>query len=102
MALLVGGKVSNAKHAAHVLHVWRCPTSPTIRPAGRKPSQTIRKILIKYAEGANKWERVGEWVERIGWEKFFEICEIPFTYQHIDDYKFQAYDTYRTSMHFKF
>jgi sulfite reductase beta subunit len=50
----------------------------------------------------NKWERVGEWVERIGWEKFFEICDLPFTYQHIDDYKFQAYDTYRTSMHFKF
>ena len=80
---------------------WRCPICPTIRPAGRKWSQAIRKILIKYAEGANKWERVGEWVERIGWEKFFEVCEIPFTFQHIDDYRW-AYDTYRTSMHFKF
>jgi hypothetical protein len=36
-----------------------------------------------------------------GWEKFFEVCEIPFTFQHIDEYRW-AYDTYRTSMHFKF
>jgi len=61
----------------------------------------VRKILIKYAEGANKWERVGERVTRTVGEKFFEVCEIPFTFQHIDEYRW-AYDTYRTSMHFKF
>ena len=101
VALLVGGKVSNAKSppAFSRLAVPYLPNNP---PRWPETVQAIRKILTKYAEGANKWERVGEWVERIGWEKFFEVCEIPFTYQHIDDYKFQAYDTYRTSMHFKF
>ena len=101
MALLVGGKVSNAKHAPMFSRL-AVPYIPNNPPRWPETVATIRKMLIKYAEGANKWERVGEWVERIGWEKFFEICEIPFTYQHIDDYKFQAYDTYRTSMHFKF
>jgi dissimilatory sulfite reductase beta subunit len=101
VALLVGGKVSNAK-VPPMFSRLAVPYIPNNTPRWPEVVQTVRKILIKYAEGANKWERVGEWVERIGWEKFFETCEIPFTYQHIDDYKFQAYDTYRTSMHFKF
>jgi sulfite reductase beta subunit len=100
-AILVGGKVSNAKTppAFSRLAIPYIVNNP---PRWPEVVEAVRTILIKYTEGANKWERVGEWVERIGWEKFFEICDIPFTYQHIDDYKFQAYDTYRTSMHFKF
>jgi dissimilatory sulfite reductase beta subunit len=101
VALLVGGKVSNAK-SPPMFSRLAVPYIPNNPPRWPETVATIRKMLIKYAEGANKWERVGEWIERIGWEKFFEICDIPFTYQHIDDYKFQAYDTYRTSMHFKF
>jgi len=100
-AILVGGKVSNSKTppAFSRLAIPYIPNNP---PRWPEVVGAVRKILTKYAEGANKWERVGEWIERIGWEKFFEVCDIPFTYQHIDDYKFQAYDTYRTSMHFKF
>ncbi|MGQ9688530.1 MAG: dissimilatory-type sulfite reductase subunit beta [Desulfobaccales bacterium] len=101
VALLVGGKVSNAK-SPPMFSRLAVPWIPNNPPRWPEVVQTIRKILIKYAENANKYERVGEWIERIGWEKFFEVCDIPFTYQHIDDYKFQAYDTYRTSMHFKF
>ena len=100
VALLIGGKVSNAK-TPPMFSKLAVPYLPNNPPRWPEVVQAIRKILIKYAEGANKWERVGEWVERIGWEKFFEVCEIPFTFQHIDDYRW-AYDTYRTSMHFKF
>jgi len=100
VALLVGGKVSNSK-TPPMFSKLAVPYLPNNPPRWPEVVQSIRKILIKYAEGANKWERVGEWVERIGWEKFFEVCEIPFTFQHIDDYRW-AYDTYRTSMHFKF
>jgi sulfite reductase beta subunit len=100
VALLVGGKVSNAK-TPPMFSKLAVPYLPNNPPRWPEVTQAIRKILIKYAEGANKWERVGEWVERIGWEKFFEVCDIPFTFQHIDDYRW-AYDTYRTSMHFKF
>jgi dissimilatory sulfite reductase beta subunit len=100
VALLVGGKVSNAK-SPPMFSKLAVPYLPNNPPRWPEVVQAIRKILIKYAEGANKFERVGEWVNRIGWEKFFEVCEIPFTFQHIDDYRW-AYDTYRTSMHFKF
>ena len=100
VALLVGGKVSNAK-SPPMFSKLAVPYLPNNPPRWPEVVQAIRKIITKYAEGANKYERVGEWVNRIGWEKFFEVCEIPFTFQHIDDYRW-AYDTYRTSMHFKF
>jgi len=100
VALLVGGKVSNSK-TPPMFSKLAVPYLPNNPPRWPEVVQAIRKILTKYAEGANRWERVGEWVERIGWEKFFDVCEIPFTFQHIDDYRW-AYDTYRTSMHFKF
>jgi sulfite reductase beta subunit len=100
VALLVGGKVSNSK-TPPMFSKLAVPYLPNNPPRWPEVVQSVRKILIKYTEGANKWERVGEWVERIGWEKFFEVCDIPFTFQHIDDYRW-AYDTYRTSMHFKF
>ena len=100
VALLVGGKVSNAK-SPPMFSKLAVPYLPNNPPRWPEVVQAIRKIIIKYAEGANKFERVGEWVNRIGWEKFFEVCEIPFTFQHIDEYRW-AYDTYRTSMHFKF
>ncbi|MEW6658519.1 MAG: dissimilatory-type sulfite reductase subunit beta [Thermodesulfobacteriota bacterium] len=100
VALLVGGKVSNSK-SPPIFSKLAVPYLPNNPPRWPEVVQAIRKILTKYAEGANKWERVGEWVNRIGWEKFFEVCEIPFVFQHIDDYRW-AYDTYRTSMHFKF
>jgi sulfite reductase beta subunit len=100
VALLVGGKVSNSK-SPPMFSKLAVPYLPNNPPRWPETVAAIRKILIKYAEGANKWERVGEWVERIGWEKFFEVCDIPFTFQHIDEYRW-AYDTYRTSMHFKF
>lgn len=101
VALLVGGKVSNAK-SPPMFSRLAVPYIKNDPPRWPDVVQTIRRILVKYSENALKWERVGEWIERIGWERFFEVCEIPFTFQHIDDYKFQAYDTYRTSMHFKF
>ena len=100
VSIWVGGKVSNARHAP-MFSKLAIPFLPNNPPRWPEVVTAVRKIITKYAEGANKFERVGEWVTRIGWEKFFEVCEIPFTFQHIDDYRW-AYDTYRTSMHFKF
>ena len=48
----------------------------------------------------SKYERMGEWIERIGWERFFTLTGIPFTEQHIDDFTF-ARETWRTTTQFK-
>jgi dissimilatory sulfite reductase beta subunit len=100
IAILVGGKVSNSKSAPKFSKLV-IPFLPNTPPRWPETVQAVKGILEAYAKGARKYERVGEWAERIGWEKFFEVCEIPFTIKSIDDYRL-AYDTWRTTTQFKF
>ncbi|MCI5158780.1 MAG: dissimilatory-type sulfite reductase subunit beta, partial [Candidatus Electrothrix sp. AUS1_2] len=100
IAILVGGKVSNAKSAPKFSKLV-IPFLPNTPPRWPETVEAIRKIVEVYAKDARKYERIGEWAERIGWEKFFEKCEIPFTDKSIDDYRL-AYDTWRTSTQFKY
>jgi sulfite reductase beta subunit len=39
---------------------------------------------------------MGEWIERIGWPRFFRLAGIPFTRDHIDDFT-HAGETYKRS-----
>jgi sulfite reductase beta subunit len=64
--------------------------------------RVIKKIIEVYAADANKYERLGEWAERIGWERFFDKCELPFTHHLIDDFRDPAYYTWRQTSQFKF
>jgi sulfite reductase beta subunit len=49
-----------------------------------------------------KYERLGDWIERIGWEKFFELTGLEFTQHLIDDFRDHAYYTWRQTTQFKF
>jgi len=100
LALVVGGKVSNRITPPKFSKVV-IPYIPNEPPRWPTAVKWIKKILEVYSQHAKKYERVGDWIERIGWEKFFELTDIPFTWHLIDDYRL-AYDTYRTSIHFKF
>lgn len=100
IAILVGGKVSNSRTAPKFSKLV-IPFLPNNTPRWPEVVEAIKKILEAYASDAKKYERVGEWAERIGWEKFFEKCDIPFTEKSIDDYRL-AYDTWRTTTQFKY
>jgi sulfite reductase beta subunit len=100
IAILVGGKVSN-RISAPKFSKLVIPFLPNTTPRWPETVQAVKQILEAYAADANKYERVGEWAERIGWEKFFEKCDIPFTMKSIDDYRL-AYDTWRTTTQFKY
>ena len=41
-------------------------------------------ILNTYKDNARDWERLGEWIERIGWPRFFEMTGLAFTKHHLD------------------
>jgi len=84
LSIWVGGKVSNARSAPTFmkLAVWGLPNNP---PRWPEISVAVRKILDAYKEGGKPYERVGEWIERIGWQRFFEKTGFPFTKYHIDD-----------------
>jgi len=100
VTVLAGGKISNRISPPKFSKVV-IPALPNNFPRFPEVCESVKKIIEAYAADANKYERVGDWAERIGWEKFFEKCDIPFTEHLLDDYRLQ-YDTYRTSTQFKF
>ena len=100
IALWVGGKVSNSRCEPKFSKL-AVPFIPNEPPRWPSTVKAIKKIVETYAEGANKYERIGEWIERIGWERFFEKTGFEFTHQHIDDYRL-AVTTWRTTTQFKF
>ena len=86
LAIWVGGKHSNTrtkptnmKLVAHGL-----PNNP---PRWPEANAAVKKILMTYKSDAKDWERMGEWIDRIGWKKFFEKTELPFDKWMIDSYR---------------
>lgn len=100
VTILAGGKLSNRISEPKFSKVV-VPWLPNNFPRFPEVVEAVKKIIEAYAADARKYERIGDWAERIGWEKFFEKCGLPFTEHLLDDYRL-AYDTYRTSTQFKY
>lgn len=101
IVLMVGGKVSNRISAPKFSKVV-VAFIPNEMPRWPTMTDAIKKIVEVYAADARKYERVGDWAERIGWERFFEKCELEFTHHLIDDFRDPAYYTWRQTSQFKF
>ncbi|MDE5879712.1 MAG: dissimilatory-type sulfite reductase subunit beta, partial [Desulfovibrio sp.] len=101
IAIMVGGKVSNRitwpKFSKVV--VAYIPNEPPRWPTLTK---TVRHIIDVYSANAEKYERLGDWAERIGWEEFFKLTGLEFTEHLIDDFRESAYYSWRQSTQFKF
>jgi len=99
-AIWVGGKNSNArtKPMFHKLVAAGVPNNP---PRWPEVAAIVKKILRVYKEDAHDWERMGEWVERIGWPRFFELTELPFTKYHLDNWR-GARASLNASVHIRF
>ncbi len=84
LSIWVGGKSSNTRGGPSQmkLAVWGIPNNPPLWP---EVSTAMRTILDAYKEGGKPWERIGEWIDRIGWQRFFEKTGFQFTKYHIDD-----------------
>jgi sulfite reductase beta subunit len=101
IVLMVGGKISNRISMPKFSKV-AVAYLPNNTPRWPETTAVIKNIVEVYAANANKYERIGDWAERIGWEKFFEKCELEFTHHLIDDFRDPAYFTWRQSTQFKF
>jgi len=100
LSIWVGGKVSNARTAPKFSKL-AIPYIPNNPPRWPEVVEAVVNIVDVYAKNARKYERMGEWIERIGWPKFFKLTGIEFTRYHLDDFKF-AGTTYARSMHIKY
>ena len=100
IALWVGGKVSNARSMPKFSKL-AVPFIPNEPPRWPTTVQKIKVMVETYAANARPYERMGEWIERIGWEEWFKITGFEFSHFHIDDYRF-AMTTWRNSTQFKY
>lgn len=101
LVIMAGGKVSNriSNPKFSKVVVAFIPNEPPRWPTLAK---VIRQIVEAYASDARKYERVGDWAERIGWERFFEKTGLEFSEHMIDDFRDPAYYTWRQTTNFKF
>ncbi len=99
LAIMVGGKIGSLRTGPKFSKL-AIPYIPNEPPRWPTTVKAVKNILDVYAANARKHERVGEWIERVGWERFFSLTGIEFTHQHIDDYTFMR-ETLRTSAAFK-
>ena len=99
-AIWVGGKNSNArsKPTFHKLVAAGIPNNP---PRWPEVSQVVRTILAAYKADGRPWERMNDWIDRIGWPAFFEKTGLPFTKYHIDNWR-GSRTTLNASTHIRF
>ncbi|RLB58991.1 MAG: dissimilatory-type sulfite reductase subunit beta [Deltaproteobacteria bacterium] len=99
ISIWVGGKVSQARSEPKFSKL-AVPYIPNEPPRWPTVVNTVKKIVETYAANARPWERMGEWIDRIGWPRFFKLTGLPFTKYHIDDFT-HAGETFQRSLHFK-
>jgi len=97
VSIWVGGKVSNAR-CEPMFSKLAIPYLPNNPPRWPEVVDAVKKIVETWAKHARKYERIGEWINRITWPRFFELTGIEFRKEHIDDFK-HAGLTYKRSVH---
>ncbi|MCB2229469.1 dissimilatory-type sulfite reductase subunit beta [bacterium] len=100
VSIWVGGKVSNAR-TEPMFSKLAIPFIPNNPPRWPEVTDAVRKLVELWAANAHNHERMGEWIQRIGWPKFFKMADIPFQKEHIDDFK-HAGLTFKRSTHLTF
>ena len=98
--IYVGGKTANVRTPSMLSRV-AVPFIHNNPPRWPEVIGVLKTIIETYAKDARTPERVGEWIERIGWEKFFERTGLPFVSQCIDDFGAGARHNLRASTQFK-
>jgi len=99
LSIWVGGKVSQARHVP-MFSKLAIPFIPNNPPRWPEVVSAVKNIVEVYAKNAKPFERMGEWIERIGWPQFFKLTGIEFTKYHIDDFT-HAGETFNRSTHLR-
>ncbi len=99
ISIWVGGKVSNAR-TEPMFSKLAIPFLPNTPPRWPEVTEAVRKIVEVWADGARKYERMGEFIERIGWPRFFKLTGIEFEKEHIDDFRYAGL-SFKRSAHLR-
>jgi sulfite reductase beta subunit len=99
-AVWVGGKNSNARSKPSVMSLvaHNLPNNP---PRWPEVSEVVGQILDAFRKEGRPWERMGEWIDRVGWKHFFAATGLVFDKDMIDSYR-HARTTFNQSAHVRF
>ena len=86
IAIWVGGKNSNAR-SRPTFHKLVAAGLPNNAPRWPEVGAVVKTILNVYKADGRPWERISDWIDRIGWPAFFEKTGLPFTKYHIDNWR---------------
>lgn len=100
VAIVVGGKAANTGDGPAIAKV-AVPYLPNNPPHWPEVTSTIRRIVDAWSANARKDERVGEWINRIGWQKFYERTGLPLSGKVVDGYDARALDRAKANVRFK-
>ena len=100
ISIWVGGKVSNAR-SEPMFSKLAIPYLPNNPPRWPEVVDAVKNIVEVYAANARKYERMGEWIARIGWPRFFKLTGLEFSKYHIDDFKYAGL-SFKRSAHVKY
>ncbi len=87
VSIWVGGKVSNARCEPKFSKL-AVPFIPNNPPRWPEVTGAVKKIVEVWAANARPYERIGEWIDRVGWPRFFKLTGFEFQKEHIDDFKY--------------
>ena len=85
LAIRVGGKNSNARGKPTFMKMVASGL-PNNAPRWPEVGAAVKNIISVYKDDARPWERMADWIDRIGWPRFFEKTGLPFTKYLIDDW----------------
>ncbi len=100
VAIVVGGKAGNTGDGPSIARVV-VPYLPNNPPFWPEVTGTIKKIVDAWSRHARKDERVGEWINRVGWEKFYERTGLPLSFKVVDGYDSRAFELAKTNVRFR-
>lgn len=56
-------------------------------PRWPEATAIVKRILKAYQQDAKDWQRINDWIDRIGGPRFFELTILPFTKFHVDNWR---------------
>lgn len=93
-SIAIGGKASASRYGTTLGRIV-IPFLPNEPPKYEKTVSAVRKIIETWKRDAKKGERIADWVDRIGWEKFFIKTGLPFFHQNMEGLDLRAIMTLR-------
>jgi sulfite reductase beta subunit len=99
VAIVVGGKAANTGDGPAIAKVV-VPYLPNNPPYWPEVTSTVKQIVDAWSANARKDERVGEWINRIGWVKFYERTGLPLSFKVVDGYDARALECAKPNVRF--